>query len=129
MNNDLWYEVLGVSEDASDKEVRNARDKLARRYLKEGDIAKLTAVNDVYHSFKRRIPSNEFDGAGSWQGYNQRTGVWRQILKQIMFFVLTLVLVPLSMGLWAIHPLLGILGIVFFMWLVKNKWTTEYYFG
>jgi len=48
---------------------------------------------------------------------------------QIFFFIIMVLLVPLLIVLWNLHPVLGILGIVGYVWLVKNKIQTGYYLG
>lgn len=47
-------------------------------------------------------------------------------------FIFTSVFVIFSIGflmiLWNVHPILGLLGLVLFVWLIKNKWDTDTYF-
>lgn len=53
----------------------------------------------------------------------------REAWHQVIYFIIVVALIPVLIWLWNIHPVLGLLGIVAFVWLVRNKIKTGYYFG
>ena len=55
---------------------------------------------------------------------NRRLANWR-----ILHFFVMLLLIPVLISLWNMHPVLGILGIIGYIWLIRNKINTGFYFG
>lgn len=84
-----YYRVLGVSKDASEKEVKQAYRKLARKYHPDinpddpGAEDKFKEVNEAYEVLSDPEKRKLFDQFGSeWKGWEQRGGApddfWQQ---------------------------------------------------
>lgn len=82
-----YYEILGVSKDANDTEIKKAYRKLAHTYhpdKKGGDEAKFKEVNEAYQTLsdpQKRQQYNQFGsnyqqagGAGGFSGYGNAQG-------------------------------------------------------
>lgn len=73
-----YYEILGVSKDASDKDIKNAYRKLAKKYhpdLNQGDqkaADKLKEVNEAYEVLSDSEKRKKYDRFGS--GYDFSNG-------------------------------------------------------
>lgn len=73
-----YYEILGVSKDASDKDIKNAYRKLAKKYhpdLNQGDqkaADKLKEVNEAYEVLSDSEKRKKYDQFGS--GYDFSNG-------------------------------------------------------
>jgi molecular chaperone DnaJ len=84
-----YYDILGVSEEASQDEIRKAYLKLAHKYHPDktgGDTqaeTKLKEINEAYHTLKNAEKRKEYDqarkagfggGAGGFQGFSGAEG-------------------------------------------------------
>lgn len=77
------YQVLGVSPDASDEQIKQAYRKLAKKYhpdLNPGDpeaAKKMQQINAAYEQIKnpeKQAQSSGYGGQGSYGGYNSQGG-------------------------------------------------------
>lgn len=76
-----YYKVLGISKTASDKEVKSAYRKLARKYhpdVNPGDSkaeAKFQEINEAYETLSDSEKRAQYDQFGpQWKEYQQRAG-------------------------------------------------------
>jgi len=76
------YQVLGVSPDASDEEIKTAYRKLAKKYhpdLNPGDEAaakRMNEINAAYEQIKNPQAQDPFGGAGSSGAYSNPWGAY-----------------------------------------------------
>lgn len=76
-----YYKILGVSKNASDKEIKKAYHKLARKHhpdANQGDKAseeKFKEINEAYEVLGNPETRSKYDRLGSsWNAYQQRGG-------------------------------------------------------
>ncbi len=70
-----YYEILGVSKDASQKEIKKAFRRLAQKYhpdKKGGDTKKFQKINEAYQTLSNEKKRNMYDRFGS--AYKQAGG-------------------------------------------------------
>ena len=83
-----FYDVLGVSRDASDKDIKTAFRKLAQKYHPDagGDEAKFKEISEAYETLSDAKKRKEYDqllmfggmpGAGGAGGYTYTGGAGR----------------------------------------------------
>ena len=53
----------------------------------------------------------------------------KQREEMFHFYIFIIVAIPLIVIMWNLHPVLGILGIIGYIWLIRNKLQTGYYLG
>ena len=51
------------------------------------------------------------------------------LMSPVIFVVFLAVAILLSIGMWGVHPVLGLFGVIISVWMINNKWKTGYYFG
>lgn len=77
------YKVLGVSEDASQEEIRNAYRMLVKKYhpdkytdnpLKELATEKLKEINEAYDMLTKKSTASSFDNSASYGGTYSGSG-------------------------------------------------------
>lgn len=74
------YSVLGVSQDASDEEIKTAYRRLAKKYhpdLNPGDAAaaqKMNEINAAYDQIKNPQPQQQAGSGDPWGGYGGYAG-------------------------------------------------------
>ena len=91
MNNP--YKVLGVSEDASQEEIRTAYLKLVKKYhpdkytdtdLKELANEKLVEINEAYEALTKKNGSTQASGSGAYSNYGFINQNNLQAAKQVL---------------------------------------------
>ncbi|MBI2475756.1 MAG: hypothetical protein HYV67_00755 [Candidatus Taylorbacteria bacterium] len=85
----------------------------------------IAGIESIPFKAKMKELEEEFEG----QEQERRQQNKRKIILESFFFFAMVFLIPVLILLWNVHPVLGILGIVFYVWLVRNKIQTGYYFG
>ena len=93
--NKTFYDVLGVSKNATDKEIKSAFRKLAQKYHPDagGDEAKFKEISEAYDTLSNEKKRKEYDqmlafggipGAGGARGYSGQNVPWDDILSSVM---------------------------------------------
>lgn len=90
-----FYDVLGVSKDASDEDIKKAFRKLAVKYHPDrgGDEAKFKEISEAYDTLSNAQKRKEYDqmlmfggmpGAGGAYAGGAGTGAWADIFDSVM---------------------------------------------
>ena len=93
--NKTFYDVLGVSKNATNKEIKSAFRKLAQKYHPDagGDEAKFKEISEAYDTLSNEKKRKEYDqmlafggipGAGGARGYSGQNVPWDDILSSVM---------------------------------------------
>ncbi len=89
MNYKDYYKILGVKKGATEKEIKKAYRKLAKKYHPDnnpGDKAsedKFKEINEAYEVLKDPEKRKQYEELGAnWQAYQQGGGDWRQYTQQ-----------------------------------------------
>jgi uncharacterized membrane protein (DUF106 family) len=93
---------------ATMNEVENATDPLKREIRKQQDETNRENLENIRLQIK----------------YQRQELFW-----DIFFFFIMILLIPILVLAWNIHPVLGILGIIGYVWLVSNKIRFGSYLG
>ena len=97
------YQILGVSENASDEEIKKAYRDLARKYHPDNyhdnplaDLAqeKMKEINAAYEEINRRRSGGSRTSGGSYGGYQQQYGQYQgrsssSVLQQVRIAIQT----------------------------------------
>jgi len=89
MNYKDYYKILGVQKNATEKEIKKAYRKLAKKYhpdSNQGDKAseeKFKEINEANEVLSDPEKRNQYDTLGAnWQDYQQGGGDWQQYARQ-----------------------------------------------
>ena len=93
--NKTFYDVLGVSKNATDKEIKSAFRKLAQKYHPDagGDEQKFKEISEAYDTLSNEKKRKEYaqmlafggiPGAGGARGYSSQNVPWDDILSSVM---------------------------------------------
>lgn len=63
-----------------------------------------------------------------YSGLRKNSILWGDIFSFLGFLLFILIGIPVLILMWNIHPVLGLLGIVLFVWLVKKRLENGYFF-
>lgn len=116
---------------------------MAKKYNPEksdSNLKKFTEINLSYRNLLKKISSPEkinnngneiVDPIESLIEIEQRQKkeLRKTLLNPVIFIIFFLLAISLLILMWNIHPILGLLGLIIFVWMINNKWKTGYYFG
>lgn len=54
---------------------------------------------------------------------------YQQKDDQLIYFIFMLILLAVIVFIWNLHIVFGIIGVAGYLWLIKNKLSTGFYFG
>lgn len=92
----------------------------------KGRIQKV--ISDVEHETNPATQSlRQMERDNLERVIKERKEIQRKAWYQILYFLIVVALIPVLVWLWNIHPVLGILGIIGYIWIIRNKIQNGYY--
>ncbi|HHB80110.1 MAG TPA: J domain-containing protein [Saprospiraceae bacterium] len=89
MNYKDYYKILGIKKGASEKEIKKAYRKLAKKYHPDNNPdnkaseEKFKEINEAYEVLKDPEKRKQYEELGAnWQAYQQGGGDWKQYTQQ-----------------------------------------------
>ncbi len=78
-----FYDILGVSKSASDKEIKSAFRKLAQKYHPDagGDEAKFKEISEAYETLSDEKKRKEYDQMLMFGGMPPNMSIWSYSLR------------------------------------------------